>query len=59
MRLTQDRQIATASLRIGKAFKLKARADFSPLGLLAVGVLVSGILLGTSVIVATSRKRIG
>lgn len=55
--LTNDRQVASAVMRLGKSFKMKARADFSPMGLVAVGVLVSAILLSTSVVVAAARKR--
>lgn len=36
---------------------MEARSDFSPVGLVAVGLLVSGILLSTSVVVAAARRR--
>ncbi|TCM18575.1 hypothetical protein EDF56_104105 [Novosphingobium sp. PhB165] len=56
MRLSKDRQTARAAVRIGNWFKLEARTDFSPPGLVAVGILVSGILLSTSVLVAAGGR---
>ncbi|WP_232492827.1 hypothetical protein [Novosphingobium kaempferiae] len=56
MSLSKDRQITSAVVRIGKSFSAEARADFSPAGLLAVGTMVSGILLGSAVIVAAARR---
>jgi hypothetical protein len=44
-------------MRLGKTFSMEARSDFSPVGLVAVGVLVSGILLSTSVLVGVARRR--
>lgn len=56
MRLDQDRQMARATLELGKALKLQAEANLTPKGLLSIGVLVSGILLSTSVLVATAIR---
>lgn len=56
MRLSKDRQTARASIRLGKWAELDARTDFSPPGLVAVGMLVSGILLSTSVLVAAAGR---
>jgi len=56
MRLSKDRQTSSAVMRVGKAFSMEARADFSPAGLVAVGLLVSGILLSSAVIVAAKRR---
>ncbi|WP_395392621.1 hypothetical protein WBP07_16220 [Novosphingobium sp. BL-8A] len=55
-RLSKDRQTANASVQLGNWVKLDARTDFSPTGLIAVGVLVSGILLSTSVLVAAAGR---
>ncbi|MFD2135114.1 hypothetical protein ACFSLT_07535 [Novosphingobium resinovorum] len=55
MKLYKDRQVTSAALRFGKVFSAEARADFSPVGLLAVGTMVTGILLGSAVIVAVSK----
>jgi hypothetical protein len=55
MKLYKDRQVTSATLRFGKVFSAEARADFSPVGLLAVGTMVTGILLGSAVIVAVSK----
>ncbi|WP_059152076.1 hypothetical protein [Novosphingobium barchaimii] len=57
MRLSKDRQTTSAVMRIGKAFSMEARTDFSPVGLVAAGLLVSGILLSSAVIVAAGRRR--
>jgi len=57
MRLSKDRQTASAVMRFGNVFSMEARSDFSPVGLVAVGLLVSGILLSTSVVVAATRRR--
>lgn len=56
MRLSKDRQTTRASVKLGKWVELDARTDFSPPGLVAVGVLVSGILLSTSVLVAAAGR---
>lgn len=55
MKLSQDRQVTSAAMRFGKLFSMEARADFSPAGLLAVGAMVTGILLGSAVIVVAAR----
>lgn len=55
-RLSRDRQTASASVQLGNWVKLDARSDFSPAGLVAVSVLVSGILLSTSVLVAAAGR---
>ncbi|WP_159981001.1 MULTISPECIES: hypothetical protein [unclassified Novosphingobium] len=57
MRLSKDRQTTSAVIRIGKVFSMEARTDFSPVGLVAAGLLVSGILLSSAVIVAAGRRR--
>ncbi|PNU03851.1 hypothetical protein [Novosphingobium guangzhouense] len=57
MKLTKDRQVTSATVRFGKVFSAEARTDYSPLGLLAVGAMVTGILLGSAVIVAVSKGR--
>jgi hypothetical protein len=57
MRLSKDRQTASAVMRFGNVFSMEARSDFSPVGLVAVGLLVSGILLSTSVVVAVARRK--
>ena len=57
MKLYKDRQVTSATLRFGKVFSAEARTDFSPVGLLAVGAMVTGILLGSAVIVAVSKGR--
>ncbi|GEM_PF-1884385 len=56
MRLSKDRQTTRASVKLGKWVELDARTDFSPPGLLAVGVLDSSILLSTSVLVAAAGR---
>ena len=56
MRLSKDRQTARASVKLRKWVELDARTDFSPPGLVAVGLLVSGILLSTSVLVAAAGR---
>ncbi|EQB08147.1 MAG: hypothetical protein K0R64_2985 [Novosphingobium lindaniclasticum] len=56
MRLSKDRQTASARVKLGKWVELDARTDFSPPGLVAVGLLVSGILLSTSVLVTAAGR---
>ena len=56
MSLLDDRQTAHAKMEIGKALRLSAKTDVTVAGLLAVTVLVSGILLSTSVLVATAVR---
>jgi hypothetical protein len=48
---------AAASIRIGDRVELSAEASATRTGLLAVGVLVSSILLSTAVIVAVAAQR--
>lgn len=57
MRLSKDRQTTSAVMRFGKAFSMEARTDFSPVGLVAAGLLVSGILLSSAVIVVAAGRR--
>ncbi len=56
MRLAEDRQTASASIRLGSWFSLEARSDFSPAGLVAAGVLVSGIVLASSVLTRAALR---
>lgn len=56
MRLSKDRQTTRASVKLGKWVELDARTDFSPPGLVAVGLLVSGILLSASVMAAATGR---
>lgn len=51
-----DRQFARATLEIGKAVRMHVEASLTTKGLLGITVLVSGILLSTSVLVATSIR---
>lgn len=56
MRLSRDRQIASASVRLGRIFKARARVDVSPAGLLATGALVCGIVLSGTVLAVVRRR---
>ncbi|MEE4452390.1 hypothetical protein [Novosphingobium resinovorum] len=56
MKLSKDRQVASAAVRLGKVFSAEARADFSPAGLLAVGAMTGAILLGSALVVAAARR---
>ena len=56
MRISKDRQTTSAVMRIGKAFSMEAQTDFSPVGLVAAGLLVSGILLSSAVIVVAAGR---
>jgi hypothetical protein len=47
---TLDPNTAAASFRMGEA-RIVAKVKVTPTGLLAIGALVSGILLSTSVLV--------
>ncbi|ONF96529.1 hypothetical protein [Sphingomonas jeddahensis] len=47
---------ARATIRIGKHGRLTARLDITSIGLLAVGALVSSILLSTTVLVRASVR---
>lgn len=51
-----DRQTATAVLRLGRHARMRADVDVSAGGLLSITVLVCGILLSTSVLVATAIR---
>lgn len=52
--ITSDYQRASLKLHFGKRAKLSLRVDVTPDGLLAIGALVSSILLSTAVIVAVA-----
>lgn len=49
-------QSARASVKVGRLFELEAEANLTTGGLLAITVLVSGILLSTTVLVATAVR---
>ncbi len=51
-----DRQLARVTVEFGKAVRMHAEASLTTRGLLGIGVLVSGILLSTSVLVATAIR---
>lgn len=51
-----DRQRSEIQLRFGRAVDIKASADVSSAGLLAIAVLVSGILLSTAVLVRSAVR---
>jgi len=55
MQLLSERQTARSRLRLGPV-RMKARVDVTPAGLLTIGALVCGILLSTSVLVATAVR---
>lgn len=50
-----DPNTAAASFRLGEA-RFTAKVKVTPAGLLAIGALVSGILLSTSVLVWTATS---
>lgn len=52
--MDEDRQTTRALFGIGNFLKLEAGTDFSPRGLIAVGVMVSAILIGSGVLVAAT-----
>lgn len=52
---TLDPNTAAASFRMGEA-RIVAKVKVTPAGLLAIGALVSGILLSTSVLVWTATS---
>ncbi len=56
MRNFPARNRAKATVRIGKHARLAARVDITTPGLLAVGTLVSLILLSTAVLVRVSIR---
>jgi len=45
-----------AQVRLGRSVRLKARLNLTPAGIWAIAGLVSGILLSTSVLVATAIR---
>ena len=55
MQLLSERQTARSRLRLGPV-RMKARVDVTPAGLLTIGALLCGILLSTSVLVATAVR---
>lgn len=55
-----ERQTGRSLIRIGRRVKLKAEVDVTPIGLLGIAGLASGILLSTTVlVVATIRASRG
>ncbi|WP_184075030.1 hypothetical protein [Sphingomonas prati] len=56
-RRAPDRQRAKLRLRAGKRASLTMVVDFSNVGLLSVGVLVSSKLLSTAILVRASAAR--
>ena len=48
-------QRATIKLRAGKHARVSARVEVTPTGLLAIGALVSSILLSSAVIVRAAK----
>ncbi|GGE53004.1 hypothetical protein GCM10007276_32540 [Agaricicola taiwanensis] len=53
----RDRSHAAVELKVGPV-ALRAEADSTPAGLLAVGGLVSGILLSVAVVVWSSTRKL-
>lgn len=51
-----ERQLTRVTVEVGKAVRMHAEASLTTKGLLGIGVLVSGILLSTSVLVATAIR---
>jgi len=51
------RQTTAVEVRIGDRVRLAARVDMTPAGLVAVGALVSMILLGSAAIIRAARSR--
>jgi len=51
-----DRQTARATVRIGRHFRARAEVNLSAGGVLSIAALVGGILLTTSVLVATTIR---
>ncbi|MFV0622494.1 hypothetical protein ACBY01_00595 [Sphingomonas sp. ac-8] len=51
------RQRAAVSVRLGKRQRLQASVEVTPAGLLAIGGLVSAILLSTAVLVRSATPR--
>jgi hypothetical protein len=48
-------QRAAVNLRLGRGVRLRARAEMTPAGLLAIGGLVAAILVSTARIVEAAR----
>lgn len=53
--LGREVQVAEAELTLGK-LSMRSRVEVTPRGLLAIGALVSGVLLSTSVLVWTATS---
>ncbi|KTR82495.1 hypothetical protein NS277_13550 [Novosphingobium barchaimii] len=56
MKALSERQVARSLVRVGKFVKVRATVELTPIGLLSIGAMVSGILLSTSVLVATAVR---
>jgi len=56
MKALSKRQRGKAEVTIGQGFRATVALDLTPLGILAVSVLVGGILLATREIVATALR---
>lgn len=54
--LLNERQTTRASMRIGPNLRMGASVNVTTGGILAIGLLVSGILLSTAVLVGTSIR---
>ncbi len=50
-------QTATAEVRLGEHVSLRAEVRVTPAGLLAIGALVSGIILSVAPLVWSARRR--
>jgi hypothetical protein len=50
-------QTATAEVRLGEHVSLRADVRVTPAGLLAIGALVSGIILSVAPLVWSARRR--
>ncbi|KQN37516.1 hypothetical protein ASG37_10770 [Sphingomonas sp. Leaf407] len=53
---TPSRHLAELRLRVGKRGRLQARIEIGNGGLLAIGALVSSILLSSAVIVVAAKR---
>ena len=56
MNVLSERQTASSLIRLGRHVRFRADVDVTPAGLLGITVLVCGILLSTSVLVATAIR---
>ncbi|MFC0205821.1 hypothetical protein [Novosphingobium soli] len=54
MKIEPQRQAAQVRMSLGRRAHFRASVEVTPLGLLAISVLVSGILLSTRVLVRTA-----